>query len=257
MLTEDNLFIKTVPKRRLGTVYLSESVLLPCAEMIDEIKHRDLLRKNNLEPRNRLLLVGTPGNGKTTLAEALAGELGYTLYTVRYDAIMGSDIGRSAEKLSMVFEKAGQEPCALFFDEFDTIGRSRNDSHDTSGFKRLVSSLLVQIDHLPGDTLVMAATNLESVLDNAVWRRFHIKVVLERPQREDLVRYFDDFEKSHAISFDTDLSEMAEAVYGKSYSEAEALGVSILRQMILHPDEDAGEITAREIKFHKHQKNIF
>ena len=103
----------------------------------------------------------------------------------------------------------------------------------------------------------MAATNLESALDNAAWRRFQIKVVLDRPQREDLTRWFDDYEKNNNFSFCVDTTELAESVYGKSYAEAEELGQSILRQMIIHPEEDPEQITRRQMRFHKHQKNIF
>ena len=92
---KDNLFLQIIPKRTLESVYLSDSVYRPCAELLDEMEHRDLLREKNMEPRNKLLMVGTPGNGKTTLAEALAGELDYPLYIVRYDNIMSDDIGKT------------------------------------------------------------------------------------------------------------------------------------------------------------------
>ncbi len=257
MKDEENLFLQIKPQRTIESVYLNDSVYRPCCELLDEIAHRDMLREKGMEPRNKLLMVGTPGNGKTTLAEALAGELGYPLFIVRYDNIMSDDIGKSAERLGKVFEAVKGKRCALFFDEFDTIGKSRNDQHDNSEFKRLVSSLLVQIDHLPTDVLVMAATNLESALDNAAWRRFQIKVVLDRPQREDLTRWFDDYEKRHNFSFGIPTEELAESVYGRSYSDAEELGQSIYRQMIIHPEEDPTDITRRQMRFHKHQKNIF
>ncbi len=83
MRTEyEDIFLMIEPKRTLDSVFLNDSVYYPCMELLDEIAHTDVLRAKGMEPRNKLLMVGTPGNGKTTLAEALAGELGKSRFPI-------------------------------------------------------------------------------------------------------------------------------------------------------------------------------
>ena len=69
-----------------------------------------------------MLLIGPPGNGKTSLAEGIAEALMVPLLTVRYDSIIGAYLGETASRLAKLFEYAKTRQCVLFFDEFDTIG---------------------------------------------------------------------------------------------------------------------------------------
>ena len=95
-----------------------------CRELIEEQQRASLLRSHSLEPRHRVLLVGPPGNGKTSLAEAIAEALAVPFFVVRYDAIIGSFLGETASRLRRVFDYARTTPCVLFFDEFDAVGRN-------------------------------------------------------------------------------------------------------------------------------------
>ena len=87
------------------------------------------------------------------------------------------------QRLSKLFEYASTRQCVLFFDEFDTIGKERGDQHETGEIKRVVSSLLLQIDSLPSYVVAIAATNHDALLDQAVWRRFQMKLELPKPTR--------------------------------------------------------------------------
>ena len=89
------------------------------------------MRSRSLEPRHRILLVGPPGNGKTSLAEAIAEALAVQFFVVRYDAIIGSFLGETATRLRRVFDYARTTPCVLFFDEFDAVGKERGDENET------------------------------------------------------------------------------------------------------------------------------
>jgi len=147
-------------------------------------RHRsELLRSHNIEPRNRVLLEGAPGNGKTSLAEAIAAESMLPFYAVRYEGIVSSFLGETAGRIDQVFEFARTRRCVLFFDEFDTIAKERADEHETGEIKRVVSTLLLQIDRLPSHVIVVAATNHGELLDRAAWRRFQLRLALQPPSR--------------------------------------------------------------------------
>ena len=130
------------------------------------------MRSHGLQPRHRVLLAGPPGNGKTALAEAIAEALALPFLIVRYEALIGSFLGETAQRLAQLFAFARTLPCVLFFDEFDVVGKERGDAHETGEIKRVVSNLLLQIDALPSHVIAVAATNHSELLDSAVWRRF-------------------------------------------------------------------------------------
>src|SRR6266511_3786929 len=119
------LYYETAPERRLGDLLLPEVVEKASRELIEEHRRADLLRSYNLEPRHRVLLAGPPGNGKTSLAEALADALSVSFLVVRYEAVIGSYLGETAQRISQVFEHARSRRCVLFFDEFDAVGKER------------------------------------------------------------------------------------------------------------------------------------
>ena len=99
----------------------------------------------------------------------------------RYDGLIASYLGETASRLNKLFEYVRTRACVLFFDEFDTIGKERGDVHETGEIKRVVSSLLLQIDALPSHVVVVTATNHPELLDRAVWRRFQLRLELPRP----------------------------------------------------------------------------
>ena len=143
------LVAETLPARCLADLILSVEAAETVGELVAEQHRADLLRSYSLEPRNRVLLAGPPGNGKTTLAEALAHALNVPFLVVRYEAVIGSYLGETAQRIAQVFEHAKSRHCVLFFDEFDSVGKERGDLHETGEIKRVVSSLLLQIDALP------------------------------------------------------------------------------------------------------------
>lgn len=158
------------PQRRLEELVLPESVQTTCLQLIEEHYRADLLRSYRLEPRHRVLLIGPPGNGKTTLAEGLAEALALPLLVVRYEIMIGKYLGETAGRLKRLFDYVRMTPCVLFFDEFDTLGKERGDIHETGEIKRVISSLLLQIDDLPSYTIVVAATNHSELLDGCLHR---------------------------------------------------------------------------------------
>ena len=247
--SEQNLLLEKTPQKRLDHLILPEIVRLSCQELINEQSRSELLQSYGIEPRNKLLLIGPPGNGKTSLAEAIAEALMVPLLTVRYESIIGSYLGETASRLSKLFEYVKTRQCVLFFDEFETLGKERGDVHETGEIKRVVSSLLMQIDALPSYVVAIAATNHEALLDKAAWRRFQIRFEIPKPTRSNLEAYYSFFEKEHSFDFGLQPSTIAKITLGTSYAEAEELALSVYRQYILElPNVVVKDVTERVIR---------
>ena len=248
-VNEQSLFTEKTPKKRLDHLILPDSVRSVCQDLITEQNRADLLRSYGIEPRNKLLLIGPPGNGKTSLSEAIAESLMVPLLTVRYESIIGSYLGETASRLSKLFEYAKARECVLFFDEFETLGKERGDIHETGEIKRVVSSLLLQIDALPSYVIAIAATNHDTLLDKAAWRRFQVRLEIPKPSRRNLEEYYRFFEREHDFNFGLQVSTLAKKTLGISYAEAEEFALSVYRQYILSlPNENIKFITEKVVR---------
>ncbi len=229
--------LEVPPRKRFEDLFLSDLCERACRELVEEQHRADLLRSHSLEPRHRVLLVGPPGNGKTSLAEAIAEALAVQFFVVRYDAIIGSFLGETASRLRRVFDYARTTPCVLFFDEFDAVGKERGDVNETGEIKRVVTSLLMQIDDLPSYTVVVTASNHSELLDRAVWRRFQLRLELPAPTRAQICSYLEAF----ASRVDEPLGLSAETIaksLGKiSYAEAEEFCYGVCRRHTLSMGE--------------------
>jgi len=251
-----SLFHEKNPEKMLDQLILSESIIKSCNELIEEQMRSDLLHSYGVDPRNKVLLIGPPGNGKTSLAEALANALMIPFYIVKYENIVGSYLGETASRLARLFEHVRTRQCVLFFDEFETLGKERGDEHETGEIKRVVSSLLLQIDALPSYVVIIAATNHDNLLDTAVWRRFQLKMELFKPTVNDLELWLSRFEKYNKFKFDVGISSMAKMLIGKSFAEAEEFALSVYRQYILHqPNADIKNITESHLRLYSNESN--
>jgi len=182
------------------------------------------------------------------LAEALADALALPFLVLRYEGVVGSYLGETATRLSRVFDAARTRSCVLFLDEFDTLGKERGDTHDTGEVKRVVSSLLLQIDALPAYVVVVAATNHPELLDRAVWRRFDLRLDLGPPGRQQLEQWVDRFELRLEISLGPWRSAIIETFRGASYSALESFALDVLRRMALNPDATAIDVIRRRLR---------
>lgn len=254
-ISDSNLFWEKMPQKRMDNLILPQTVKDICQRVIEEQLRAEILQSYGLEPRNRILLIGPPGNGKTSLAEAMAEALMVPLLTVRYESIVGAYLGETASKLTKLFEIAKTRKCVLFFDEFETLGKERGDAHETGEIKRVVSSLLMQIDSLPSYVVAIAATNHESLLDKAAWRRFQVKVEMPKPTRSNLELFFRYFQEEREFEFGILPSTLAKKTLGLSYAEAEELALEIYRQYVLSiPNNDTKEISNQVLKLWQTQK---
>lgn len=234
------------PERRITDLVLPRQVRQICSEVIEEHHRRDLLRSHGVEPRHRLLFVGPPGGGKTSLAEAVATEVMVPLLTVRYEGLIGSFLGETGARMEALFAAVRIRPCVLFFDEFDTVAKERGDTHETGEIKRVVSTLLLQVDRLPSHVIVIAATNHAELLDRAVWRRMQVRVELPAPTRAGKVEWLNAWSERTGIDFGLALRTIADRLPRVSYAELEEFASDVQRRAILSgPEPDIREVTQR------------
>jgi ATPase family associated with various cellular activities (AAA) len=244
-----DLVHEIVPRRRLATLQLAVSVSAAVAEIIEEHHRSELLRSHGIEPRNRILLEGAPGNGKTSLAEAIAAETMVPFYVVRYEGVVSSFLGETASRLDHVFEFARTRRCVLFFDEFDTIAKERADPHETGEIKRVVSTLLLQIDRLPSHVIVVCATNHGELLDRAAWRRFQVRLELDAPTRVEATQFLETLRSRLGGELGLAPRTLADKLAGASYAELEQFAQDVRRRYVLSlPDANLDKIVRSRLE---------
>lgn len=237
--------LETIPRRRLEELILPLPVSQQVRQLVEEQHRSDLLRAHGMQPRHRVLLSGPPGNGKTSVAEAIAEALAVQFFTVRYDALVGSYLGETNTRLARLFDYARTVPCVLFFDEFDSIGKERGDIHETGEIKRVVSFLLMEIDQLPSYVVTVAATNHAELLDRAVWRRFQLRLAMPQPSHDALSIYLDRQFESWPEPTGISADRLATTLGQISFAEALEFCQAVRRQHIL----SLGIRTLRDILF--------
>lgn len=251
-----DLFYEITPERNLQSLVLPEKIKTQIQELVEEQHRAELLHAHNLSARNRVLLAGPPGNGKTTLAEALAFELMYPLIVVRYETLVGSYLGETSSRLKSVMDYARTQRCVLFFDEFETLGKERGDTHETGEIKRVVSTLLMQLDQMPDYVVVVAASNHPELLDKAVWRRFQLRIKLETPTREQLTQYIASIGERCGVNFGYEPETLAKHLLGLNFSEAEEFCLGVVRRAVLDmKTENAKQITKLKLEQWKGRLN--
>ena len=213
-------------------IVLMPKTLEALQEIAVENKKRDILASSGLKPTQRVLFYGPPGCGKTLAARVLAGVLALPLITVRFDAIVSSFLGETAANLRRVFDFIGRGHWVVLFDEFDAIGKDRDNPFEHGELKRVVNSLLQLMDAFTGESLLIAATNHEKLLDEAIWRRFESVVHFPLPTPQDrllLLRLF-------LGGFDTSglsLERLSRRIREATGSDIETIAISSARRAVL------------------------
>ncbi|MDP2571583.1 AAA family ATPase [Vibrio penaeicida] len=184
---KDNRFSladKTYPTVEDSIVFLSDDNESTVDAFLSYLLKKEQLHKLGIPINPSLLLHGEPGTGKSKLANYLAAKLELPLITARADALISSYLGSTSKNIRSLLEYAQSEPCVLFLDEFDAIAKARDDKNEIGELKRVVVSLLQNIDNL-GDTILVSATNHVHLLDPAIGRRFHYKLELLPPKERE------------------------------------------------------------------------
>lgn len=181
-----------------------------------EFAARERLGVHGLKPRKRILLYGPPGCGKSLGAKRLAWNVGLPLMKVRFDVLISSYFGESAMNLRSIFVAAKERSCVLLLDECDFIARSRVGNKDIGEAARIVNSLLQLMEEYDAPGLLVATTNVESSLDEALFRRFDDVYCVPLPGPDEVERLLRMTLSSVSVEESIQWPTMAEQLSGAS-----------------------------------------
>ncbi|MGH1760051.1 AAA family ATPase [Enterococcus gallinarum] len=221
------------PNDNTKEVVLSDEIELDINYFVENYKKSDQLSEAGLDIASKLLLYGPPGTGKTQTAYHIAQKLGLPLLVARLDSIVSSYLGTTAKNIRTLFEYSEQMPCVLFLDEFDAIAKKRDDLNELGELKRVVNSLLQNIDNMNSNSLLIAATNHENLLDAAVWRRFDYKINIGLPQVGEIQKLLSKLIPNTEEN-DDDIIVLSYMLDGKSGAEIERLVNQKRRESIIN-----------------------
>ncbi len=229
------------PETHFSDLILSPETEKRIARVIDEHRQSKKLAAYHLKPKQRLLFVGPPGCGKTYTAGMLAAELGLPLIYVRVDAVLSSYLGETSSNLRKVFEYSTEQACVLLFDEFDSVGADRGNPQEVGELRRVVNSFLQLLDSWTGQGLIIAATNYEALLDNALWRRFEDVIAFDLPTPARIASYLRLLVRGVSKAEDFEPSSLAVKMEGLSFSQIRDVIIEAIKTMVLQ-----GETRLRE-----------
>ncbi|MDT0427864.1 AAA family ATPase [Streptomyces salyersiae] len=220
------------PEYGLDQMTLDPNVRAHLDRVLSEQRQRGKLADFGFSPVHRMLLTGPPGTGKSMSASAIAHELGLPLYTIRLDGLISRFMGETAAKLRTVFDAVGRTRAVYLFDEFDALGAERIAGNDVGEARRILNSFLLFLDELDSHSLVIAATNHETILDRALFRRFDLVVGYDRPSPSEAVEIL----RRRLSIMNTSRvpwTEVASGAIGLSHAELVAAAESAAKNAIL------------------------
>jgi SpoVK/Ycf46/Vps4 family AAA+-type ATPase len=229
------------PEIKLKDMVLSNEIQESLAKVIHEQKHLNKLLIHNLQPRRKLLLIGSSGSGKTMTAHALAGELGLPLFIIRLDGLISRYLGESIAKLRLIFDAMVDFRAVYLFDEFDSIGSTRTQGQEVGEIKRVLNSFLLQIEKDKSNSLIIAATNLPESLDTALFRRFDDIIQYGNPSVNQIHQIYSSRLNEIGLTLDWDLDNLSQLSLGLSYAEVNKICEDIWKDFLLNGKDSVTE----------------
>jgi SpoVK/Ycf46/Vps4 family AAA+-type ATPase len=219
-----------------GDVILPQETQETLEQIVSELQKEDILATYGLQPKRKVLFYGPPGTGKTLTAKVLSSIIGYPLVLVRFDSVISSYLGQTASNLRKIFDYIESGKWVVLFDEFDIIGKQRDDPSEHGEIKRVVNNFMLMVENYEGDSVIIASTNHAHLLDVGVWRRFDEIVRFDLPDRERRGKIFEKYLrvlKKDAI----DLNEIADKSENFSGSDIEQACLDAVKKTILQGKE--------------------
>ena len=219
-------------------------------EVVDFLQNGEKYRRIGAKIPKGVLLVGSPGTGKTLLAKAVAGEAGVPFLSMSGSEFVELYVGVGASRVRDLFDRAKrQAPCIIFIDELDAIGKSRGSNPNGGNDEReqTLNQLLTEMDGFDGNegVILIAATNRPEILDPALRRpgRFDRQVLVDRPDKSGRIEILQVHSRQVMLGEDVDLEEVASQTSGFAgadlanlVNEAALLAARNNRQAVLMVD---------------------
>jgi SpoVK/Ycf46/Vps4 family AAA+-type ATPase len=226
-------------------IFLSKKYEEIIENFLKNREHIEKLIDFGIYPSNSLLLYGEPGVGKTFLAKYISYKTKLPLITLDLSSTISSYLGKTGKNIKEVLDYAKRTPSILFLDEFDAIAKRRDDSSDLGELKRIVNVLLKELESWPFDCILIAATNHPEILDKAIWRRFNLKIEVEKPDkllRKKLWKHYLD--RGVAEVTENFINFLSSTLTNISPSDIEQISLSTLQKQIV----SGGQIETNTIK---------
>ena len=226
-------------------------------EVVDFLHNPDKYVKIGAKLPKGVLLVGSPGTGKTLLAKAVAGEAHVPFFSLTGSDFVELYVGVGASRVRDLFREAEKNaPCIIFIDEIDAIGRSRDSKYGGGNEEReqTLNQLLSEMDGFDGKKgiIILAATNRPEILDKALLRpgRFDRRVIVDKPDLKGRIEILKVHSKDVKLDESVDFNEIALATSGavgadlaNMVNEAAIIAVKNKREFVSQKDLfDAVEI---------------
>ena len=227
----------TYPSVEDNLLILNKSTESEIQDFIKCYFNRDKLISAGLDEPNSLLLYGPPGCGKTTVAKYISSKTGLPLVTARLDGVISSLLGSTAKNIRKIFDFASRQDCILFLDEFDVVAKARDDKNELGELKRVVNSLIQNIDIFNRDSIIIAATNHHEMLDPAIWRRFNRILAIEKPSEKDIQKIIFEYMNSREVSFPIGLKKtrlLSRAMVGLSHAAVKTVINNAIKNSLIN-----------------------
>ena len=235
-LTSTNPMLSlSMPSHDLSELIVSEDIGDKIQRILNEYRNRNKLISYGVTNRRKILIEGNPGTGKTLTASIIASELSLPLYTVQMDKLVTKFMGETSAKLRQVFDSIESNVGVYLFDEFDAIGADRSLDNEVGEMRRILNSFLQFIEQDGSESIIIAATNNQKLLDQALFRRFDDVLHYTLPTQIEIKRLLEYKIKSYDEYFMIPRN-VIKAAEGLSHAEIARVCDDAIKNSILNDE---------------------